>query len=591
MIFGKLNVSAQHLGSNDILSAQWKAAKQATVLLQNNKEVIPVKNLGNTNISWRSFGLGEDNDFSKTLLKYTTNHLRIGIKNQLFIIAIHPEATTEEDRAGVKEILRLQIPTLRRIVVVFNNAEFIANTPELQKADALLYIKDINSLTQSIAAQIIFGAEGAEGILDKDIGEHFKANTGVKTQGNLRLGYRPSDNAKMNSTLLKDSIDAIITQAIQKRAFPGAQVLVAIDGKVVFHETYGFHTYDSAEVVKPEDLYDFASVTKVTSTLPALMKMHGEGKFALDAPLKKYFPFFKKTEKGEVTYREYLSHYGRLRPGIVFWRLAKDDNGSWKPKTFKHEKSKLYPTFITDSLFLRKNYKKEIYKGIKDLPLNQKKEYVYSDLSFILYPYIVERLSRQKLEPYLKRTFYEPLGAFSLTYNPLNYFPKSQIVPTEQDTFFRKILVHGTVHDENAAMLGGISGHAGLFGSTNDLAKLFQMYLNGGVYGGERLIPEFALKEFTRCQYCDEGVRRGLGFDKPTTVYNEKASYWAKSASPLSFGHSGYTGTFVWADPSYNLLVVIMTNRVHPYRSSNGISELNIRPRVQQAAYDAIIKR
>jgi CubicO group peptidase (beta-lactamase class C family) len=368
-------------------------------------------------------------------------------------------------------------------------------------------------------------------------------------------------------------------------------VLVAKDGMVVFHESYGFQTYDSLQPVRPDDLYDFASVTKVTSTLPALMRLYGEGKFDLDAPLKKYLPFFKKADKADVTYRQFLAHNGRLKPSIVFWSQAKNEEGSWKRRSFRDHYSRRYPIHITDSLFLFKKYKKQIYKGIRDLPLSEKPGYVYSDLSFIFYPSVVEQLTGEPLEDYLKETFYRPLGALTLTYNPLRYFPKERIEPTERDTFFRRQQIQGTVHDETAAMLGGVSGHAGLFGTAGDLAKLVQMYLNGGEYGGERFISEAAVREFTRCQYCPEGNRRGLGFDKPLIEYDAQKSYVAQSASSESFGHSGYTGTFFWADPKYNLLVIFFSNRVYPDRSHNGISNLNIRPRVQQVVYDAMRQR
>jgi CubicO group peptidase (beta-lactamase class C family) len=192
------------------------------------------------------------------------------------------------------------------------------------------------------------------------------------------------------------------------------------------------------------------------------------------------------------------------------------------------------------------------------------------------------------LEDYLKKTFYRPLGATTLTYNPLRSYPKERILPTERDTFFRRQQVHGTVHDETAAMLGGVSGHAGLFGSAGDLAKLVQLYMNMGEYGGERYMSEAAVREFTRCQYCPEGNRRALGFDKPLIEWNAKQSYVARSASPDSFGHSGYTGTFFWADPQSNLMVIFLSNRVYPDRSHTGISDLNIRPRVQQVVYDAM---
>ncbi|MBK9016614.1 MAG: serine hydrolase [Saprospiraceae bacterium] len=477
-------------------------------------------------------------------------------------------------------------------MVIFGDPMTIFKLIIVQEGFPLMLVPKADSLGQSLAAQLVFGGCAASGLtnegrMQSELPPFLRQYNGLTTQA-TRLGYCPPALVGLDAQLLEDSIRAIVEEGIRAQAFPGAQVLVAKDGMVVFHETYGFHTYDSLRPVRPDDLYDFASVTKVTSTLPALMKLYGEGKFELDAPLKKYLPFFKKTDKADVTYRHFLAHNGRLKPSIVFWREAKNEHGGWKKRSFRTVESRRYPIRITDSLFLFKNYKKRIYRGIRDLPLSQKPGYVYSDLSFILYPAVVERLTGEPLESYLKATFYRPLGAFTLTYNPLSSFPAERIVPTERDTFFRKIQVQGTVHDETAAMLGGVSGHAGLFGSAGDLAKLVQMYLNGGEYGGERFIPEAAVREFTRCQFCPDGNRRGLGFDKPLIEYDPELSYVAKSASPESFGHSGYTGTFFWADPKYNLVVIFLSNRVYPDRSHTGLSDLNIRPRVQQVVYDAM---
>ncbi len=572
------------LFSPDSIRQSWVNTANSIVIHRNENALIPILDLGETNISWHSFGLSGENEFEHTLGRYTSSHFRSGIKNRIVIFGIDYSDLSKEVSEKERLSQMLSAVSKRSKIVIalfgFNVSETLPG--EFQKATAIIISPEKTSAVQSLTAQLIFGGIG--------ILQGSPQHATLESNDNQRLAYLPPELAGMDSKLLEDSISAIVNQGIKARAFPGAQVLVAKNGHVVFHKTYGFHTYDSLQPLGIDDLYDFASVTKVTSTLPALMKFYGEGKLNIDAPLQQYFHLFKKTEKGGVTYREFLSHYGRLRPSIVFWRTAQDSTRNWNPKSFRNEKSNRYSIQITDSLFLFKRYKKQIYREIKELPLNKEKQYVYSDLSFILYPYVVEKLSKEKLEPYLKETFYEPLGAFSLTYNPLQNFPKNQIVPTEIDTFFRKIPVQGTVHDETAAMLDGISGHAGLFGSTNDLAKLFQMYLNGGTYGGRRYIAELSLKEFTRCQYCQEGNRRGLGFDKPLIRYRPSESYTAKSASPSSFGHSGFTGTFVWADPENGLLFIFMSNRVYPYRSSRGLFDLNIRERLHQAAYDAIIK-
>ncbi|KAA3631647.1 MAG: class A beta-lactamase-related serine hydrolase, partial [Bacteroidetes bacterium] len=397
----------------------------------------------------------------------------------------------------------------------------------------------------------------------------------------------------------------IVESGIAAGAFPGAQVLVAKDGKVVYHETFGFHTYDSLAPVRRDDLYDFASVTKITSALPAIIKWTGEDKFDIDAPLKAYFPAFSRSNKASLSYRSMLAHNARLRPWIPYWRSTlkgcanypwkrgwdNDNYNNWKfkRKTFSRDSSEKFNVFVTEDLWLHKDYKeKRIYKAIKKSPLNEKQEYKYSGLLFYLLPEIVANHSGMDYETYLKQTFYQPLGAYTLTFNPERFFPRSRIIPTERDTFFRKTQLHGTVHDEGAAMMGGFSANAGLFGSAGDLAKLMQMYMNYGTYGGERYITESAMKEFTKCQYCDQGNRRGLGFDKPLIEYSPESSSVAEDASPASFGHSGYTGTFTWADPESGLLFIFFSNRVYPTRFNGKIYEMGIRPRIHQVLYDAM---
>ena len=387
-------------------------------------------------------------------------------------------------------------------------------------------------------------------------------------------------------SLLENSIDAIVREGLDSQAYPGAQVLVAKDGNIILNKSYGYHTFEKITPVKNDDLYDLASITKVTTGLPILMKLYGEGKFDLDASLKTYFPKFKNSNKGNLIVREILAHQAQLQPYIVYWAKTVKKNGKFKSRTFKPKQSKRFPTHITDDLYLHRKYKNRIYKFIKKSPLDEIKEYKYSGLFFLLLPQIVSDLTGEDFETYLYKNIYQPIGANHLLYNPLNKFPASQIIPTEMDTLFRKKQVHGTVHDEAAAMLGGVSCNAGLFSNAEDLFKLFQLYLDGGAYNGQQIIPENAVKEFTRCQYCEMGNRRGLGFDKPMIEYVENGSYVARDASPESFGHSGFTGTFVWADPQNKTVVVFLSNRVYPTRENRKLYSMNIRPRIHQAVYD-----
>ena len=394
--------------------------------------------------------------------------------------------------------------------------------------------------------------------------------------------------AQINLDYLATHMDNIINEGLDSAAYPGAQVLVAYQGKVIFHKTYGFHTFEKERRVQKDDLYDMASVTKVATGLPILMKLYGEGKFDIDAPLSQYLPKFKNSNKGDLTYREMLAHQAGLTPYIVYWQQTIKKNGAYKARTFKPVAHKNYPIKITEALYLHKNYKRKMYKAIKKSEVSEEKTYRYSGLLFLLLPEIIENITGEDFETYLKKQVYEPIGASTLTYNPLNTYPIERIIPTELDTFFRNRQVQGTVHDEAAAMLDGVSCNAGLFGTAEDLAKLFQLYLNKGTYNGKEIIQPAAVEEFTKYQYTENGNRRGLGFDKPLLEYQANSSYVAKSASPQSYGHSGFTGTFVWADPQHEVVVVFLSNRVYPTRANRKLYTLNIRPRLHQVVYDAI---
>lgn len=442
--------------------------------------------------------------------------------------------------------------------------------------DAVITISEDNPMTQSIAAQLIFG-----GITNKN--------------GTFRLGYAPPEAVHIDSKKLKDSIQAIIQYGIEKGAFPGAQVLVAKDGKIIYHQAFGSPTFDNKRPVSIHDIYDLASVSKVTTALPALMILNGEGKFNLDAPMKELWPDFKNTNKADITWRNVLAHNARLQPWIPYWKntLRKQPKrNGWRYKrfTFKDHRTRKYSVKITDNLWLNKRYRKKIFKAIKETPLNEKPGYKYSGLAFYIFPTIVEQVTGDEFEHFLKSKIYQPIGANTLTFNPLRFYPKSRIIPTELDTFFRMEQIHGTVHDEGAIMMGGINGNAGLFGTANDLAKLWEMYLNNGQYGTNKIINSKVLKEFERCQFCDQGNHRGLGFDKPQIKYNANKASYAKDASANTFGHAGYTGTLVWADPDNQLLFIFFSNRVYPTRNNRKLYTLDIRPRLHNAIYQAIKK-
>ncbi|MFT7161631.1 MAG: CubicO group peptidase (beta-lactamase class C family) [Bacteroidia bacterium] len=404
-----------------------------------------------------------------------------------------------------------------------------------------------------------------------------------------RLEYRIFEEVGIPSFQLDKGISEIVNEAIDSMAFPGCQILVAKDSKVIFHKSYGYHTYAEKRQVLNTDIYDLASISKVTGATTSLMALHDQEKINLDDKFSTYWPLFDNTNKEELSLRDVLAHNARLKSWIPYYLKSRKKNGKYKARTVKGDSSRRFPQRLSSSHFLHKDYKeKKIYKWINKTPLNEEPGYVYSGLSFYLYPEIVANLTGESYDGFLYNQFFKPLGATTLSFNPARKFDLERIVPTETDDYFRMEQIHGEVHDEGAIMMEGVSGNAGLFSNANDLAKVWQMYLNGGYYGGTQFISEETLNEFTKCQFCETGNRRGLGFDKPLVVYDSLKSSVAKQASPESFGHSGYTGAFVWADPQNQLLYIFLSNRVYPTRDNRKIYTMNVRPRIHTLIYELL---
>lgn len=472
------------------------------------------------------------------------------------------------------------------ILILFGDSARLSNQ-ELADYQAVIYSSHKDSLTADLITQMIFGGRPFEQRLDS-AKYGFPSGTGEQTLGGMRFAFGLPSEVGLDSAYLYATIDSIAIAAIDSGVAPGIQVLVAKDGMVVLHNTYGYQTYDSIIAVEKSMLYDFASVTKITGALPGLMKLYDENKFSLDATMGTYLPYFQKGNKKDIQYRKVLSHNARLKAWIPYWTTTIKKNGKYKRKTLSHDSTAEYPVKLVDNLYLHKDYRDKIYKMIRKSALLEEDRYVYSGLSFYLYPQIIEELTGEDYERYLKSSFYEPLGASTITFNPLRFYPKNRMIPTEVDTFFRKTPLQGVVHDEGAAMMNGFSSNAGLFATTLDLAKLMQMYLWKGSFGGEEYISRNTVELFTTCHYCNEGNRRGLAFDKPVLENKENGST-AIDASEYSFGHSGYTGTFAWADPETGILFLFMSNRVYPTRENRKLYQLNVRPTMHQAIYDAII--
>ena len=371
--------------------------------------------------------------------------------------------------------------------------------------------------------------------------------------------------------------------------------MIAKNSKVIFHKAYGYHTFEKHTAASKIDIYDLASVTKVTAALPAIMKLADDKKLHVDDEFSMYWTDWKRSvlhrsDKENITIRELLAHQAGLTPYIPFYKQSMK-NGSLLPKWYNVESGGKYNLAVAPGLYLRDDFRQKVYRSIRLAPVNNRGRYVYSDLFFIMVPELVTSLSGVGFTDFLDSCFYRPLGVKTFAFRPWEKFQVCTVVPTETDHYYRKRQVQGSVHDESAAVLGGISGNAGLFASANDLAKLLQMYLQKGEYGGRRYLQPQTLDEFNRVQYPENHNRRGLGFDKPLAgndTLDINKAYPAPGASAASFGHSGFTGTFFWVDPVHQLVYIFLSNRVYPTRNNTQISDLDIRTKIQQAIYDEI---
>ena len=384
----------------------------------------------------------------------------------------------------------------------------------------------------------------------------------------------------------RSHVDSLVKNAIDSSAFPGAQVIIKYKDSVLIHKAYGFHTYDQMREVKTHHLYDLASVTKVMAGGLALMKMDELGLFSTEETLSTTHPYFKNSNKSDITWKEILSHQSGMQPYIVFWQTAKKKNGKYQWRSFSSKRNRWNPIMIDENTFLHRRYPRKMNRLIRSSAVNEEKKYLYSGLGFLLIPDLVYRRTGQCLDEFLMEKIYEPLGLSRITFQPATHIPKNEIVPTEVDTFFRKKLVHGFVHDENASMLNGVSANAGLFSDASSLLTLSDMLLRSD----NQIIEKAIVEKYTSVQFRENDNRRGLTFDKPPLDNKASSSYIAESASPSSFGHSGFTGTFIWVDPEYELTVIFLSNRVHPYRSNRKLYTMGFRPKLHQAAYDYVLK-
>ena len=575
--------------------------ENAITLVQNKKNNLPLKNLELHKIAYVKMGDADASPFINSLHKYTKvdvvnsknlDGLIASLKNyNTVIVGFHKSNAnpwksyqfTDKELVWLYEISR----TNNVILTVFAKPYALDDFKTFENFESILMAYQNSPIAQQKAAQIIFGGLSAKGVLPVSCGVKFKAGDGLQTTALNRLTYGLAESVGMDSSHLQ-KIDSIANHAISEQMTPGIQLLVARKGTVIYEKSFGYHTYKNASEVKFNNLYDVASLTKILATLPLLMELIDSGVITLDATLGDLLPSYKNTNKETITIQEMLSHYAQLKPWIPFYVSTLDSiTEKPNPKFYKSKPSKKFPIKVNERLYLRTDFKDSIQNQIINSELLEEKEYRYSDLPYYILKLIIEKHYDLSLETLVQQHFYKPLGANYTTYKPLEKFNKFDIIPTEIDDYFRYDTVHGYVHDMGAAMQDGVGGHAGLFSNANDVAKLMQMYLQEGFYGGKRYFSTDTFKAFNTCHYCDEENRRGIGFDKPQL---EDEGPTCGCLSMTSFGHSGFTGTYAWADPEEEIVYVFLANRTYPKSEINRLSEENIRTEIQRLIYESILE-
>jgi CubicO group peptidase (beta-lactamase class C family) len=563
-----------------------KLAGQTTVLLNNDSLLVPLKKLDELKIASINFSNTYAAAFDSLLNKYARINT---VKGQDYLGPKNINMLTQDLKFYNTLIIQvtdidLKNPRvlsfikanqkLKKVVLAFFGNGNVLNTLD-DYTEPVIWTEKVTPVTSAFVAQAIFGGVALAQKLPKAFSAKYTTNSGYITQ-KTRLQYTIPELAGINANNLKE-IDNVAAEALRQHATPGCVVLVAKDGKVIFNKAYGYHTYNADEPDKITDIFDLASVTKIGATTMEVMKLVEEGKLNLDSTMGSYVPLARTTNKNNILVRELMLHQAGLVPYIPF-------HDHVKPSDHSADSSAAYPTKVADGYFIRQDfYKDYMLPTMLKTGLRVRGHYEYSDLSMYFMKEIVESVTAEPLNEYVQTEFYNKLGMQTAGFLPRKRFNVDQIVPTENDTYFRHTLLEGYVHDQGAALAGGVSGHAGLFASANDLAILFQMVLNKGTYGDIQYFKPQTVDMFTAKQSAVS--RRGLGFDRWDPILTRH--YPSELASDQTFGHTGYTGTCVWVDPKYNLVYIFLSNRVHPAVTER-LSSLRIRGRIQDVIYRAI---
>ena len=583
--------------SDKILNEQ--LVERSLTVVKNKENIIPITDL-KKKIGYMSFGNDSAVSFFSHLNKYSKvdQIVNINLKNSdsiiskynTIIIGVHANSKTPWNSYKInKKEIDLINHIAKKVDVILN----VFGSPyTLKPFKSIRSIKGVivsyqNSIIfQQKSAQLIFGALNSKGRLPVSIGKLFDVGDGIKIKHINRLSYGTPESVSMSSIKLR-KIDSLANIAIDSAMTPGLQLLIAKDGRVVYNKNFGYLTYDKKSKVKNNTIYDLASLTKILVTLPIVMKLVETGTINLDTKLKEILPSYVDSNKSNITIKEMLSHYSNLKSWIPFYKSTLDSITK-KPKNLYYNSvySNKHNIKVSENLYLLSSYKDSINSLIKNSELNKEK-YRYSDLPYYILKLYIEDYYSNDLSSLISSQLFNEIGMPKASYYPKEITSTNNIAPTEIDNYFRFGEIRGTVHDMGAAMQGGIGGHAGLFSNANDIAKIMQMYLQGGQYGNKKYFNKSTIDLFNKCYYCEDDNRRGVGFDKPQI---EGDGPTCGCISMQSFGHSGWTGTYTWADPEEKIVYVFLSNRSYPESKENKLLKYNIRTDIQKLIYESIIK-
>lgn len=604
--------------------------KNAITLIKNDTNLLPLKRLDTLKIASLNFGAGEINTFQTTLDKYArVKHFvapqdlsdnaiqnlvqKLAPYNCIILYNNCASDQISKQFGYSPDLLQLITQIKGKRIILCHPATPYGLKPYIPlPIDAILISYEDHLYAKQYAAQAIFGGIPVSGRLPVSITPDYPAGTGISTTKN-RLGYEIPEMCGVSTKLLS-SVDSICEAAIRTKCTPGCQVLIAKDNYVIYNKAFGYNTYEKRKANHIFNIYDIASVTKIAATLPVVMRLYDQGRIAIDTPACHYYPALRNSNKENITIKEILTHNAGLKSFLPAFsdpidveklpcpflskvptkrhtlklkdHLFANPDYQFKDSTLSHTPRPDYLPF-TPGLYVCTGYRDSVIAKMIHSELSPKKEYTYSDLGFVFLQKVIESQTDSSLDVLAKTYFFDKLGAYHTDFLPEKRLPKDYIVPSCIDKLYRKKEIKGHVHDPMAALLGGIAGHAGLFSTAEDLAKIMALYLNKGSYGGDELLHPATLELFTQKTDWFPNNRRGLGFDKPETD-EKKISPTCKEAPVSSYGHTGFTGTMAWVDPENQLLYIFLSNRTYPNEFNTKLTDENIRTNVQSAIYRAL---